>query len=410
MEITREIIRENTNNPEMLEDLYQSDKKVFSETIRTMYETEADTVGPVIKFWYTRLFYRPVSKKSNTESNTKKYLYTALLIIIAWIPVRLLSIDFFGNNANLYNYLYKAVPVVISIALSLFFLYGSLNIKNIALSILPNIIVYIYLVLLPQKDDSQSLRNAFFFAFILLWFFILFTYSNFKIKKLNYTSFLEKFGETVIWSTIFIIGGIILVILSYFLFDAIGIDAGDFYYNNIVTLGLVASPFVSLLVIDNFNKVKLSVITANIFLPLITVSLAVFGVMSIFSETKPYEDRNIFILYNVMMVVVIAILVFTGSNGINNKIIHICSYILPVITVILDLVTISAVIYRLGKYGITANKITLLGTNLFMLGHLAYMIFLKFKTRIDQNTRYLPLYFLWAVVVVFIFPFVFKTA
>jgi len=403
MEITREIVEQNIHNPEMLEDLYQSDKKVFSEIIRTMYETEADTV---IKFWYTRLFYRPVNKKSNTKSNTLKYIFTAILIIIAWIPIRLILRDFFGNNVNLY----KAIPVVFSIALSLFFLFGFIKIKNIALCILPNVIVYIYLVLLPQKEDSQSLKNAFFFAFILLWFFVLFTYSNFKIKKLDFTSFLEKFGETIIWSSIFIIGGIILVLLSYFLFDAIGIDASDFYYYNIATLGLVASPFVSLLVIDNFNKVKLSVIVANIFLPLILVSLAAFGVMSIFTETKPYDDRDIFIVYNVMMVIVISVLVFTGSNGINNKIINICSYILPVITVILDFVTITAVIYRLNKYGITANKITLLGTNLFMLGHLVYMIYLQIKHKIEQNVRYLPLYFVWAVIVVFIFPFVFKMA
>ncbi|MDR2923665.1 MAG: DUF4153 domain-containing protein [Treponema sp.] len=180
--------------------------------------------------------------------------------------------------------------------------------------------------------------------------------------------------------------------------------------NNIVTLGIAASPFVSLLVIDNIKKVKLSVIIANIFLPLILVSLAAFGIMSIFTKTKPYEDRDIFILYNVMMVIVICVLSFTGVNGIHNKIIDICSYILPVITVILDIVTISAVIYRINQYGVSANKITLLGTNIFMLGHLIYMIFLKFKRKIEKNVLYLPAYCVWAVIVVFIFPFAFKMA
>jgi len=400
MEITREIIEENINNPEILEDLYQSDKKAFSEIIRTMHEPESN---PVIKFWHVRLFYKP---QVNKKSNTLKYIFTALLIIIAWVPVRLIVTDLVGDNF----YLEKAVPAVFAVALSLFFLFGSLKIKNIALSVLPNVIVYIYLILLPKKDDSQSLDNAFIFAFILLWFFILLVYSDFKIKKLNYTAFLEKFGETVIWSTIFIIGGIVLVLLSWMLFDAIGKDATNFIFHNIVTLGLVASPFVALLVIDNFNKVKLSVITANIFLPLIMVLLVTFGVITIFTKAKPYEDRDIFIVYNVMMAVVISVLTFTGSNGINNKFLNICSYILPAITVILDFVTITAVIYRLNKYGVTANKITLLGTNIFMLGHLVYMIYLQIKHKIEQNTRYLPLYFLWAAIVVFIFPFVFKMA
>jgi hypothetical protein len=246
--------------------------------------------------------------------------------------------------------------------------------------------------------------------YILLWFFVLFAYSNCNIRKLSFTPFLEKCGETIIWSTIFIIGGIVIVFLSWKLFEAIRIDVWDFYLKNIVTLGLVASPFVSLLVIDNIKKVKLSVILANIFLPLILVSLVAFGITSIFTKTKPYEDRDIFITYNVMMVIVICVLTFTGINGINNKIINICSYILPVVTVILDIVTISAVIYRLNKYGISANKITLLGTNLFMLGHLIYMIYLKIKHKIEQNVLYLPMYCVWAVIVVFIFPLVFRMA
>ena len=422
MEITREIIEENINDPEKLEDLYQSNKKIFTEIIKTMYEPEASLI---IKYWYTRLFYKPAIITADTDdaisglkkSNTKKYLFTALLVILTWLPLRQLVIELLSSfEENIY--LIKSIPIIFSVTLSLFFLFDSIKkIKNIALSILPNIIALIYLFLLEYingspryKDEYQSFNNAFYFMFILLWFFILFTYSNFNIKKLIYSAFLEKCGEVIIWSTIFLIGGSIVVLLSLGLFEAINVDVDNFYYKNIVTLGLVASPFVSLLVIDKFNKVKLSVIVANIFLPIILISIIAFGITSIFTDVKPYEDRNIFILYNIMMVIVIGVLVFTGSNGINNKILNICSYILPVVTVILDFVTISAVIYRLSKYGISANKITLLGTNIVMLGHLAYMIYLKFKHKIEQNTLYLPLYFLWAFIVVFIFPFIFKMA
>jgi len=412
MEITREIIEENINDPEKLEDLYQSDKKLFSEIIKTMYEPESSLI---IKYWYTRLFHKPAKK-----SNTKKYLFTALLVILTWLPIRLFLADFLDGGDSIFKFKYilgKSIPIFFSVTLSLFFLFDSIKKnKNIALSILPNIIVFFYIVLLVNihgslpYDESQSFDNAFYFMFILLWFFILLAYSNFNVGKLNYPAFLEKCGEIIIWSTIFLIGGIIVVFLSLNLFEAIKVEADNFYAKNIVTLGLVASPFVSLLVIDKFNKVKLSVIIANIFLPLILISLIAFGIASIFTKAKPYEDRNIFILYNITMVIVIGVLVFTGINGINNKILNICSYILPVVTVILDFVTISAVIYRLSEYGITANKITLLGTNIVMLGHLIYMIYLKFKHKIEQNTLYLPLYFLWAFIVVFIFPFIFKMA
>jgi hypothetical protein len=244
--------------------------------------------------------------------------------------------------------------------------------------------------------------------FILLWFALLLARSKFHIKSLDYAGFLETIGEIIVWSVLFLLCGAVIVMLSVALFRAINIDASDFYVENIVTLGLVASPFVSLLVIERFNKVKLSIIIANIFLPIIFITIIVFGVSSFLTETKPYEDRDIFILYNVMMVIVVCVLVFTSINTINNRFIAVCSYILPVVTIVLDIVTISAVIYRLNKYGITANKITLLGTNIMMLGHLLYIFFLKVKREGEKNVQYLFIYAIWAGIVVFAFPFIFN--
>lgn len=144
MEITRELIAENINDPKVLEDLYQSNKKAFSEIIKTMYGQEPDLI---IEYWYMRLFYKPSNKKNNTQ----KYLFTAFLIIVAWLPLRLLLVDFSDRNI----FLLKAIPIVFSLTLSLFFLFNSIKIKNIVLSIVPHVIMYIYLILLPDNNDSH---------------------------------------------------------------------------------------------------------------------------------------------------------------------------------------------------------------------------------------------------------------
>jgi hypothetical protein len=368
-----------------------------------LFRSEADLI---IKYWYSRLFYKPANKKANAAKN----IFTALLIILTWIPIRIMVGMYYGLDED--NYLLvRAIPVICSITLSLFFLFDSRKIKNIIFSILPNIAIYLYFFLLPNNEDSQSLDNAFYFMFVLLWFFVLFAQSNCNIKKLDYSGFLEKTVEIIFLSKIFIIGGIVIVALSVSLFNAIEVySAASFYYKNIVTLGLTACPCVSLLVIDAVNRVKLSVIIANIFLPIILVSIIGFALVSIFTGSKPYDDRDIFVVYNVMMVIVICVLTFTGANTINNKIINICFYILPIATMILDIITISAVIYRLNEYGITANKTTLLGTNIVMLGHLICITYSKIKQKTAQSTVYLPMYFVWAFCVVFILPFVFKMA
>jgi hypothetical protein len=406
MGITRETIRENSGNPELLEELYHSNKKIFSAIIYDLYSQDQSLI---IRCWYARLFYKAMDKPKN---NASKYIFTAFLIIFAWIPARLSL----GSPLLIEDTGFYLIPATCSFALSLYFLFKPVKVKHLIFSLLMHGAIYIYFILLPNRADSRSLTNAFYFMFILLWFFVLLAQSRFKIKELALSAFLEITGEVIVWATLFILGGIVIVILSLSLFDTIGINAHDFYMNNIVTLGLTASPFISLLVIENIKKIKLSRVIANIFLPVILVSILAFGVVSLFTEKKPYEDRDVFILYNIMMVIVICVLAFKSINkgtSENNRflkipLIAICAYILPVVTIAIDIITISAVIYRLNKYGITPNKITLLGTNIIMLGHLIYMTCLQVKQRITENVNYLPIYALWALCVIVIFPFIFN--
>jgi branched-subunit amino acid transport protein AzlD len=112
-----------------------------------------------------------------------------------------------------------------------------------------------------------------------------------------------------------------------------------------------------------------------------------------------------------MMVIAVCVMTFTDINGINNDFVKNCgSYLLPAVAAILGIYTLSAVIYRLSEYGVTANKITLLGTNVVMLCHLSYTSYLKIRRRMARNTAYLPVYFAWAFCVVFILPFIFDAA
>ncbi|MCL2211337.1 MAG: hypothetical protein FWB95_05390 [Treponema sp.] len=410
MELTQEKILENINDPRALEDFYQSNRNVFSTIIKDMYKEDSNIV---IKFWYVRLFHKSKEK----SKDIKKYIFTAVICFFVWIPVQLFLgwTDLF--EYNLEPYLINAIPITFSIGLSLFFIYGAFKLKNVLLCIIPNFIIFCYLLFLPfpnqdsslGRDLTQSLSNAYYFSFILLWFFVLLSLSGFNIKKLNYNAFLLKCGEIIAWSAIIIFGLFIVCILFVSLFNTIGINANDIIYETFLYFGIVASIFISLLISEYDAKIKLSPIIANIFLPLILVFLIVFGIISIFSSIKPYSNRDIFITYNIMMVIVICVLTFVSINGIKNKFINICSYILPFITLVLNSVTISAVIYRLNEYGISANKIVLLGTNVIMTGHLIFMIYSKVRyKKIERNVKYLPVYFIWALCVVFLFPLIFK--
>jgi len=92
---------------------------------------------------------------------------------------------------------------------------------------------------------------------------------------------------------------------------------------------------------------------------------------------------------------------------------------LILVALVVDIVAISAVVFRLSSFGITPNKIAALGENILLLmniGGLAalYTLFffrkLSFKTLEVWQTRCIPVYIGWMAVIIFVFPLIFQFA
>lgn len=348
-------------------------------------------------------------KEVSKRYSLVQYFIIAILVVITWIPIKLITMDSVPNK----EILVRLAPIGFSLALSIFFMIKDFNGKRL-LRLFPLYgVMILYFLLLPVRKESQSNINAVYFGLILLWFFVWFAYSSFKVRDLDlFADFIQRTAEAILWSILCGVGGLVLVFLSISLMKTIGIDAEKFYMSTIATLGLSALPFISLVVIERFEKIRLSTILANIFLPLFLVSIVAFGVSSLFAAQKPYETRDVFIIYNLMLVIVICLLLFTKINNRKSKFIDVSSTLLTLCTVLLDGYVLSAVIYRIKNFGMTPNKATLLATNIVMLGNLVYSIYLSLKYRKYEEAskrmmQYLPMYGLLALVVVFLFPAIF---
>lgn len=405
MIVTRECIEKDINNPEALEITYKNDKKAFSKIIEQMHDEAINSFA--VEFWYARIFRK--QKEQKFRYSLKYYGIVICLIAISWLPVKIYTLDINIDK----GIMLRIIPIAFSFSLSLFFFKNIISMKKILLTVLPYILLSVYFILLPVNATSQSIANAFYFGLIILWFLIWLSYASLKVREIDLLSeFIQVTGDTIIWSTLFIFGGIVLVFLSINLFETIGIDADRFYVNNIVTLGLCATPFVSLLVMEKFDLIKISTILSKIFLPLFLLSIIGFGIVSLFTDVKPHETRNVFIVYNLMLVVVMCILNFVSINN-SNRFIKICSMVLALVTIALDGVVLSAIIFRIKTYGVTPNKITLLVANVIMLANLIYIVFIglsnrDYKVYSKKILLFLPAYAIFALVVVFIFPMIFK--
>ena len=91
-------------------------------------------------------------------------------------------------------------------------------------------------------------------------------------------------------------------------------------------------------------------------------------------------------------------------------------FILTLVTLVIDLFALSAIFYRLSEFGITPNRIAVAGSNILIFGNLVLIMidlyqvnFKKVDIKSVENTisKYLPVYMLWTLIVVFCFPLIF---
>jgi NADH:ubiquinone oxidoreductase subunit K len=89
---------------------------------------------------------------------------------------------------------------------------------------------------------------------------------------------------------------------------------------------------------------------------------------------------------------------------------------LSVITIIVNGVALSAILFRISEWGITPNRAAVLGGNVLILINLLLVTAQLFKVLFKKVSitsvgkaisYYLPVYVLWVIIVTFLFPLIF---
>ncbi len=162
---------------------------------------------------------------------------------------------------------------------------------------------------------------------------------------------------------IIVIAGGILTGITIGLFDAIGINIENFYMKNVVIVGAVSVPIVATYIIKNYTVLtnKIAPVIANIFSPLVLLTAVIFLMALAISGKDPYSDREFLLIFNIMLLGVMAVIVFsiseTSTTG-KQKFNELILFILSIITVIIDLIALSAIFYRLGRIWYNTKQIS----------------------------------------------------
>ncbi|HET7628582.1 MAG TPA: DUF4153 domain-containing protein [Bacillales bacterium] len=408
-------ISENLTNPHELEKMFRKDPKAFKKAFSQAWEQNPDS--PVLAVWYERLHF---NEKVTTEKASlfhKGFLAMGILAIFAGISTRVLF-QFVEQQAIApVNLAFGILPFIAAYFVYrhpprkyLLYLLGALF-----------LISAVYLNWLPM-NENDSIVLAYLHLPIFLWGLVglAFTGNEFALgsKRLGYLQFNLEFGLLYAGMAV---SGMLLALLTIQLFGLVGLDIEQFYFSNIVLFGAAALAIVAVHLVSNHLKLAKNITPylAKIFGPLVLVTLIIYLITIVWIGKNPFLDRDFLIVFNGILIGVLAVTLFSITERDIDERKNLSDYInfaLILMALIIDSVALSAIVFRLSSYGITPNRMAVLGINILVWANLiwillAYGRFLENKTGPstvqDAVTKYLPVYILWAAFVTFTFPLIF---
>jgi hypothetical protein len=411
-------IKENINDPEKLEQLYHDDRIAFESGFEEVY-SDIENSG-LAKFWRIRLDYNKIPEK------VKKINLPDILILISACLFTgfLIKIPAIFNVGSTEIFYVKNAGIIVFLGLTLYIFMTNkvFEYKRLIIILLAFSGLTIYVNLLPSVTDRDSINLVYIHLPLLMWCIFGLVFIDFNLRnRIKRIEFIRYNGDLAILVAIITIAGGILTGITIGLFDAIGINIAKFYMETIVIVGAVSVPIVGTYITKKYTVLtnKIAPVIASIFSPLVLLTALIFLVALAVSGKNPYSDRDFLLIFNIMLLGVMAVIVFSvseTSTARRQRFSEMILFILSIATVIIDLIALSAIFYRLGTLGITPNRIAVLGSNILILGNLVLLIVDLFKVNFKKGlikdveltiAKYLPVYIIWILFVIFGLPLIF---
>ncbi|MFZ9717878.1 MAG: hypothetical protein ACO3BD_00855 [Chitinophagaceae bacterium] len=412
----KEQIRANIDQPEQLETMYRQHKSEFEKAFEELYP-EIKT-HPNVQVWQARLQF---GKQTLKPTSNKAIALVALLALIAGFTAKLPQ--FIGMESDVF--FQRNIGLVVFPSIMIFFAWKQkLPVRYVVVNACVLVLTAIFINLLPP-NNSDTLILACIHLPLLLWSF---TGLAFIGGQLNHTdlkiSFLRYNGDLLVMSTIIIIAGGMLTIITIGLFELIDMNIAAWYANHIAVWGLAAIPITATYLIQRNPQLvqQVSPTIARIFTPLVLIMLVAYLAAMVYTGKDPYNDREFLFIFNLLLIGVMAIILFSVAEQRKQQVLHIETVMLvalAIVTLIVNGVALSAILFRITQMGITPNRLAVLGSNALMLIHLllvSYRLFLGLRRSAENKpveesiVVFLPIYALWAAIVVFGFPLLFDFA
>src|SRR5918993_2361977 len=233
--------------------------------------------------------------------------------------------------------------------------------------------------------------------------------------------FIRFSGELFIYYVLIALGGAGLTAFMVMIFQAIGIDIEPFFESWLLPCGAVGAVVVASWLVEAKQSVieNMAPVLTRLFTPFFAAVLVAFLVTLLWTGRGVDIGRNALIAFDLLLVVVLGLLLYSVSARDPHSppgAFDVVQVVLVVSALLADAVALWAIAARINEFGFIPNRVAALGENVILLVNLAwsavlYIRFLRGRgsfTGLEQwQTNYLPVYAVWAAIVVIVFPPVF---
>lgn len=408
-------IIDHIHNPEFLETAFRKDSAAFKQGFAEAYPTVKDEL--LAKAWYERLNYKQSDISWGIKNEWKVIALLAILVaFIALVP------NFIAVEQDIFYA--KNIGFIVFPALMVYFVWKQHQpLNKLIAPLVISLISALYINLLPAPLKSDSVSQAFFHLPLFLWVIFGYIYIGGDItatgKKIN---FLRFNGDLLVLSGLMLIAGGLFTAITINLFEVLKVNITTIYFNYFVAIGLSIIPLFAAYLIENNGHIvqKVSPVIARIFTPLVTITLFIYLVTIFFTGTYPTANRDYLLLFNVLLIAVMALILFSLSEVAKHtqqKLNQIILFVLSVLAIIVNGIALGAILYRINDFGFSPNRLAVLGGDILILVNLLLVSFNLFKVvkgrveveKVESSIAlFLPLYFVWTAFVTFGFPILFQ--
>jgi hypothetical protein len=233
--------------------------------------------------------------------------------------------------------------------------------------------------------------------------------------------FVRFSGELVIYYVLIALGGLVLNAFTFMMFRAIKMNPAWFAQGWLIPCGAMGAVIIGSWLVEAKQSVieNMAPVLTRLFTPLFTLLLLVFLATMAWTGSPINVEREVLIGFDLLLVLVVGLVLYAASardpqappdffDGLQ--------LLLVVSALAVDGVALAAIAARISEFGFTPNRVAALGENLILLVNLTWTAWLyarflrnrgSFAVLERWQVAYLPVYSVWAALVVVIFPPVF---